>query len=238
MRRIFLTVISEDPIMIPMVSDPLPFLDRADAGRELARKMLTFKGKKSVLILGLLRGGVEVGRALADALKLPLFPYAVRKIGHPENPEYALGALAEGGGTFLDEPTMHASGLDFADIEPIIEEEMKELSRRKSTFRSDPLPPLDGKTVILTDDGAATGSTLFATIEDMRKAQVRHLIIALPVAPHETVRKLRESVDEVIVLAEPSPFLAVGQWYITFTQLTDEEVQRMLHSAPRNKRIE
>jgi predicted phosphoribosyltransferase len=210
------------------MDDPLPLLDRNDAGVMLARALKGYRKKKSAVVVGLLRGGVEVGRALSDELDLPLLPWNVRKIGHPRNAEYALGAIAEGGGTFLDEEVMEAEGLSFTDIEPIVEEELRELSRHKRAF-----PPVDhslvgGKTVLLTDDGAATGATLFAALDDMRATHAKRVIVALPVCPPDTAARLRERADDAVILSEPVPFLAVGHWYLSFPQLTDEDVQRLL----------
>ncbi len=214
-----------------MTAVTLPFSDRQDAGAKLAKKLTKFKGKKQTVIAGLLRGGLAVGRVLADRLSLPLVPYIVRKIGHPLNPEYGLGAIAEGGGTVLDESVMRAEGLEFSDIEPIIEAQMEELKRRKARFPRKDMPSFAGKTVILTDDGAATGATMLAVIEDMKHANAARIIVALPVCPPATAARLGEKSDDVIVLAEPSPFLAVAQWYVSFPQLTDEEVLALLDTS-------
>lgn len=208
----------------------LPFPSRTDAGTALAASLAKFTGAKNTLILALVRGGVVIGRALADELKLPLFPFVVRKLGHPGHREYALGAIAEGGGTYLDETSMRMSGITWEDMEPVIEEETKELERRKETYLVRARPDLAGKTVILTDDGAATGATLFAAIEDLKKAKVKKIIVALPVSPPDTAMRLQEKADEVITLATPEPFEAVGLWYSEFPQIEDEEVLRLLAS--------
>lgn len=205
-----------------------PFQTRTEAGNALAGELAAYKGAKDTLILALVRGGVVIGRALADQLRLPLFPYIVRKLGHPGHREFALGAIAEDGATFLDEATMRAHGVEWADMEPIIEEEMRELERRKSAYLVQARPDLKGKTVILTDDGAATGATLFAAIEDLRKAEVKKVIVALPVGPPDTTEQLKEKADEAIILATPEPFEAVGLWYREFPQIEDEEVLRLL----------
>ncbi len=210
------------------IPDPLPYMDRADAGRRLAEALQGFRGRKDTVVIGLLRGGMAVGRPLADALSLPLLPWNVRKIGHPANPEFALGAIAEGGGTSLDEDVMESEGLAFADIEPIIEEEMREMRRRRNVFAMQDIPLLAGKIILITDDGAATGATLFAVLEDMRKAQAERIVIALPVAPRDTAERLRREADEVVVLATPAPFYAVGQWYLSFPPLRDEDVLELL----------
>ncbi|MDD4318878.1 MAG: phosphoribosyltransferase family protein [Candidatus Peribacteraceae bacterium] len=214
----------------------LPFFDRRDAGTQLARRLEHLRDGKNVLVLGLLRGGAEIGRTLADALGLPLHPYAVRKIGHPANPEFAIGAIAQGGGTFLDEVFMQAESITFEELEPVIEEELRELRRRKEIFAEAPVP-LRGKHIILTDDGAATGATMFAAIEDMRAAGVGRITVALPVAAPDTAERLRGLADETTILATPSPFLAVGQWYVFFPQLTDRDIRALLrHKPPKRTR--
>ncbi|OIO53055.1 hypothetical protein AUJ46_06105 [Candidatus Peregrinibacteria bacterium CG1_02_54_53] len=194
----------------------------------LAEALQKFAGVKGALILALVRGGVVVGRALADTLKLPLYPYVVRKLGHPGHREYALGAVAEGGGTFLDETAMRMGGVDRQDMEPIIAEETEELKRRKEAYLVSARPSLKDKTVILTDDGAATGASLFAAIEGLRKMEVKRIIVALPVCPPDTALRLTEKTDDVVVLATPEPFEAVGLWYREFSQVEDEEVLHLL----------
>jgi len=209
----------------------LPFSSRTDAGLKLAASLRSYAGKKDVLILALVRGGVVVGKAIADALKLPLFPLVVRKLGHPAHREFALGAIAEGGGTFLDESSMRMSGITWEDMEPIIEEEMEKLKRRKEVYAVRARPDLSGMTVILVDDGAATGASLFAAIDDLRTYKVRKIIVALPVSPPDTAVKLTEKADDVVVLATPDPFEAVGQWYEDFPQVEDQEVVKLLASG-------
>ncbi len=206
----------------------LPLETREAAGRMLAGKLAAYAGKKNVLVLALVRGGIVVGHAMAHILTLPLYPYVVRKIGHPGHREFALGAIAEGGSTSLDEATMRAHGIEWEDIQPIIDEEMKELKRRKAVYTVKPRPLLKGKTIILTDDGAATGSTLFAAIDDLRKAGVKKIVVAIPVAPPNTASILKLRADEVHVLATPEPFDAVGKWYKRFEQVEDEEVLTLL----------
>lgn len=214
-----------------MAEYPLPFPDRTVAGRLLAEKLLEYKGKKDTLVLALVRGGVVVGAELAKALQLPLFPYIVRKLGHPGHREYGLGAIAEGGETYLDDAAMRYAGVTWEDLEPVMEEEMRELKRRQKTYLVEARPPLQGKTVILTDDGAATGGTLFAAIADLRKAGVVKIVVALPVCPPDTAAKLRKCVDEAVILETPVPFSAVGQWYLHFPQVEDEEVLTHLRFA-------
>ncbi|MFH1444583.1 MAG: phosphoribosyltransferase family protein [Candidatus Peregrinibacteria bacterium] len=206
----------------------LPFRSRTDGGIRLAEALKQFKNAKSTCILALVRGGVVVGRALANELKLPLYPYVVRKLGHPTHREYALGAIAENGSTYLDEPTMRMSGISWEDLEPIIEEETEELKRRKDAYSVAARPDLTGTTVILVDDGAATGASLFAAIEDLRKAKVKKIVVALPVCPPDTVAQLKKKTDDITVIATPEPFEAVGLWYQEFPQVEDAEVLQLL----------
>ncbi len=208
----------------------LPFPDRDSAGSVLAQKLVTFKGKKDTLILALVRGGVVIGAAMASVLSLPLYPYIVRKLGHPAHREYGIGAIAEGGATHMDDATMRAYGVTWEEMQPVIEEETEELARRKDTYPVKARPPLKGKTVILTDDGAATGVTLFAAIDDLRKASVKKIVVALPVCPPDTAQLLRKKADDVIILATPEPFDAVGKWYVDFPQVEDDEVLRLLQT--------
>lgn len=212
----------------------LPFHTRKDAGVRLASLLQTYKGNRDTLILALVRGGVAIGHALATELSLPLFPYVVRKLGHPGHREYGLGAIAEGGSTHLDEPMMKMQGLTWVDLEPIAEEEMAEMKRRVQAYTTvAPRPDLKGKTIILTDDGAATGGTMLAAIEDMRRSHVKKVIVALPVSPPDTKELLARKADEIAILATPEPFNAVGQWYRDFPQLEDDEVLRLLRSVPK-----
>ncbi|MBI3331693.1 phosphoribosyltransferase [Candidatus Peregrinibacteria bacterium] len=206
----------------------LPFHDRTQAGEELGKALLKYTAEPDTLILALVRGGVVIGRAVADVLDLPLYPYIVRKLGHPGHREFGLGAIAEGGATYLNEAAMIWNDLHWQDMEPVIEEETAEMERRRAAYMVEARPPLAGKTILLTDDGAATGSTLFAAIDDLRKAKVKKIIVALPVAAPDTAEELRKRADEVVILATPSPFNAVGQWYLEFPQVEDAEVLQTL----------
>ncbi len=207
---------------------PLPFKNRKQAGDALAEALLHHAHPVDALILALVRGGVVIGAALASRLRLPLFPYIVRKIGHPANPEFGLGALAEGGATYVDSASLADQGLTMEDLRPVIEKEMRELKRRKKAYTIRPLPHLAGRTIILTDDGAATGATLFAAIEDLRAAHAGRITVALPLCPPDTALRLGEAADDLVVLATPEPFTAVGQWYADFPQVEDDEVRHLL----------
>ncbi len=206
----------------------LPFHTRMDAGVQLSAELAELKNAEDTYIFALVRGGVVTGAALARELALPLYPYIVRKLGHPDHREYALGAIAEGGATFLDEQAMTLTGTTWADLEPVVEEEMAELKRRRTAYLAAGRPDPGGKTIIVTDDGAATGATLFAAIEDLRNAKAKRIVAALPVCPPDTAARLRERADDVRILAEPAAFHAVGQWYREFPQVEDEEVLRLL----------
>jgi len=208
----------------------LPFPTRTDAGLALSQELTEYKDAKDTLILALVRGGIVIGKALSDELNLPLHPYIVRKLGHPGHREYALGAIAEGGSTFLDDAMMNVHDLNWKNLEPIIDEEMKELARRKEKYMVKPRPDLKGQTVILTDDGAATGATIFAAIEDLRKVKVKKIVVALPVCPPDTAKLLTSKADETVFSATPATFYAVGQFYIDFEQVEDEEVLGLLKS--------
>lgn len=207
-----------------------PFADRTEAGVFLAEKLTHYAGAPATLILALVRGGVAVGQAMTDRLQLPLFPYVVRKIGHPGHREFGVGAIAEGGSITWDADTRKMYGLTSEDLQPIVDEEQRELRRRVQAYAVTTRPPLRGKTVILTDDGAATGGTMLAAIEDVRKANADKVVVALPVAPPDTALRLRERADETIILSTPSTFNAVGQWYLSFPQLSDGDVLTMLRS--------
>lgn len=216
--------------MVPLMAD-LPFQNREDAARTLAKRLQQYSGKKNTLILALVRGGVVIGRTMADELMLPLYPYVVRKLGHPLHREFGLGAIAEGGVTRLDDAEMQLHGVSWEEMEPVIEEETLELARRKETYLVRARPDLSGKTIILTDDGAATGMTLIAAIEDLRKANVKKIVAAVPVCPPETADLLRAKADTLVVLATPKSFDAVGKWYEEFPQVEDNEVISILASV-------
>lgn len=208
----------------------LPLETRESAGRILAGSLGAYAGKNNALILALVRGGVVVGDAIAAILDLPLYPYVVRKLGHPGHREFGLGAIAEGGSTTLDEATMLSHGTTWNEMEPVIDEEMQELNRRKAAYAIRPRPDLAGKTVILTDDGAATGSTMLAAIQDMEKAKVKKVVVALPVCPPHTAKLIRKKADQLVTIATPEPFEAVGKWYRQFDQVEDEEVIALLRN--------
>lgn len=195
------------------------FPDRVVAGQQLAKALTHYKNQPNLVVFGLPRGGVVTAAAVAEALQAPLDIVITRKIGAPGNPEYAVGALPETG-----EPILY--GVNQASVANIIQKEQGELARRIKQYRKDK-PPLNlkNKTVILVDDGIATGLTMQAAIQSLRQQHPTRLIVAVPVAPPDTVTKLRNQVDELIVLQQPEDFMAVGQFYEKFDQVSDDEVQ-------------
>lgn len=218
---------------------PRPLYDRADAGRQLAAKLRPYAGRQDLLVLGLPRGGVPVAYEIAKALHAPLDIFVVRKLGVPGHEELALGAIASGGIRVLNEEIVHALALSDDEIEAVVAREQKEIERRERTYRGD-RPPFNvqGKTVILVDDGVATGATLRAAITALRTQQPAKLIAAVGVAPVETCDVLETEVDELVCLLKPDPFWAVGLWFADFSPTTDEEVQRLLAQADELLRTE
>ena len=208
------------------------FLDRDEAGRRLAEKLDSYRDDPSGLILALPRGGVAIGYELSRALHLPLDVFITRKIGAPDNPEYAIGALSETGAVYLNPDAVEAFHLTHTDLNELIEAAREEIARRQQCYRNgSPLCSLTGRTVILVDDGLATGATFFATVKAVTELSPRRLVAAIPVAPLDNLGLVRSQVDEFIVLATPEPFFAVGHHYRCFTQVTDTEVLEYLRAA-------
>lgn len=208
------------------------FTDRRDAGVRLAEALSFLKGRPDLLILAVPRGGVVVGFEVARVLEAPLDVVIARKIGAPQNPELAIGAVAPDGTTVLDEELVAALGVSREYIRTAAERARQEIGRRLLTYRGDrPAPVVAGKTVVLVDDGVATGATTQAAIRYLRQQQPRELILAVPVGPPDTVRMLEREVDRAVVLSTPEPFWAVGAFYDMFEQTTDEEVVDLLRQA-------
>ena len=209
------------------------FRDRAHAGRVLASALAEYAGRDDVVVLALPRGGVPVAAELARQLGAPLDVLVVRKLGVPGHEELAVGAIAPGGVLVLDDRLVRRLGLTRADIEALVARELSELARRQAAFRDNrPPPDLEGKTVILVDDGLATGATMRAAAEAVRKEHPARIVVAVPVAAAETCDEFREDVDEIVCAFTPAPFQAVGLWYEDFTQTTDDEVRELLgHDA-------
>jgi predicted phosphoribosyltransferase len=210
------------------------FRDRIDAGRQLAERLRGLALRGSIVVLGLPRGGVPVAREVAAALGAPLDVCVVRKLGAPFNPELAVGAIAFGGVTVYNESLLAEFGLDESDIEGTRQREHAELLRRERAYRGS-RPPLElkGKTVILVDDGIATGATMHAAVMATRKLEPKSVIVAVPTSAVDSVARLEDVADRVIALATPEPYFGVGAWYAEFPQLADADVLRCLEaSAP------
>jgi predicted phosphoribosyltransferase len=209
------------------------FLDRHDAGRKLAQSLLRLQGENPV-VLGLPRGGVPVAYEVALVLHAPLDVFIVRKLGVPGREELAMGAIASGGVRVLNHEVIAAYHIPQAIIEQVTRQEMETLERYERDYRGDlPPPEVRGRTVILIDDGLATGSTMRAAVAAMRHLEPDRLVVAVPVAAASTCEELRDQVDEVVCLMTPEPFFAVGSWYRDFSQTSDAEVRSLLRLAER-----
>ncbi len=206
------------------------FTDRIQAGNLLAQKLSSYRGKNAV-VLGLARGGVVTARSLADTLDLPLDVLVVKKIGAPGEAELAIGALSPDGVSFIDWRFAQALGVDEDYVKEAISRQSSAIREKTLLYRKGKKPYKFGeKSVILVDDGAATGATLEAAITWLRKKHAKKIVVALPVAPKELLPKIAPEADELIVLETPENFGAVGQFYEKFKQVTDEEVVRLLQS--------
>lgn len=206
------------------------YLDRREAGAVLAESLKAFKNQKDTIILGLPRGGVPVAYEVAQTLRTPLDVFIVRKLGVPGQPELAMGAIASGNTVIFNEDIIHHLGISKTAIDRIIQAEKIELARREQSYRGKkPFPDLTRKTVILIDDGIATGATMRAAVKALRQMHPTKIVIAVPVAEKSTCKKMSEIADEVICPQQPDDFYAVGAWYENFSQTTDEEVRELLN---------
>lgn len=214
------------------------FEDRTDAGRVLAGHLSRYANRNDVMVLALPRGGMPVAYEVARALRAPLDVFLVRKLGTPGQEELALGAIASGGVLVLNDDVVEALGIPQHIIESIVAREFKELERRERQYRGS-RPPLavSGKIAIVVDDGLATGSTMRAAALALRQMSPSKVVVAVPVASAVTCERLRAEVDEVICVATPDNFFAVGQWYRNFEQTTDEEVRGLLERPVDLKRM-
>jgi len=210
----------------------LPLRDRRHAGRVLAERLEHLRGQPGLLVLALPRGGVAVGFEVAHALQAPLDVFVVRKLGFPGHEEYAMGAIA-GGGVRVMNP-MPGISVSPDDVAAVVAREQDELVRRERLYRGDrPAVSARGRTVIVVDDGLATGSTMRAAVTAIRQQHPAHLVVAVPVGAEDTCTMLRGEADEVVCAAMPAPFRAVGLWYRDFPQATDDEVHELLDEARR-----
>jgi predicted phosphoribosyltransferase len=208
------------------------FRDRVEAGRSLAELLSGYAGRDDVIVLALPRGGVPVGYEVAKALGAPLDVLVVRKLGVPGHEEFAMGAIASGGLLVLDQDLVRRLGIGRAEIERTVAAELRELERREAAYRDGREPPqLEGKTVILVDDGLATGSTMRAAALAVRQANPARIVVAVPVAAAQTCDEFRDVVDEIVCGLTPQPFQAVGLWYDDFSQTSDDEVRALLSEA-------
>jgi predicted phosphoribosyltransferase len=206
-----------------------PCRDRRDAGRRLADKLGAYANRTDVIVLALPRGGVPVGFEVASALGVPLDVFIVRKLGLPGQEELAIGAIATGGVRVLDRDLIRVARVSDADVERVTVAEQAELERRERQYRGDrPFPDVRNKTVILVDDGLATGSSMRAGVQALRQEGAGRIVVAVPVAAPETCDAFREIADDIICAETPEPFRAVGLWYDDFSQTTDEEVHDIL----------
>ena len=213
------------------------FRDRTAAGKHLATKLLSYKDRPDVLVLALPRGGVPVAFEVAQALGVPLDIFLVRKLGVPGHEELAMGAISTGGVRVLNEDVVDYLRIPEHIIDALAAEELKELERRELAYRGNrPEPDVKGKTVILIDDGLATGSTIRAAAQALRQQEPKRIIVAVPVSAAQTCDEYRIGVDEIICAVTPEPFFGVGRWYLDFSQTTDEEVRDLLDRARGEKR--
>lgn len=208
------------------------FKNREEAGELLAQELVAFRNDPSGILLALPRGGVTVGYQLSLALHLPLDVLITRKIGAPGNPEYALGAVSETGAVYWNREALSGLSLSDRDLAMAVQAQQKEVSRRVALYRQGrPFPNLKDRTVIIVDDGLATGATFFASVATVREAHPRRIIGAVPVGPRSTIQEARGLVDQLVVLRVPDPFYAVGHFYRNFEQVEDREVLQYLNLA-------
>ncbi len=210
----------------------MKFRDRIEAGQRLAARLTKYANRADVLVLALPRGGVPVGYEVAQELNAPLDVFVVRKLGVPGHEELAMGAIASGGVRVLNRSVVEGLNIPEHVIDAAAARELHELERRERAYRDDrPAPEVQGRTVILVDDGIATGSTMRAAVEALRQLAASHIVVATPTAALSTVREMRPDVDELVAVMTPADFAGVGQWYEDFSQTTDEEVRDLLERA-------
>ncbi len=210
----------------------MTFRNREEAGRRLVDRLIQYREDPAALILALPRGGVVVGYQLSLGLHLPLDVFITRKLGAPDNPEFAMGAVGETGTVYLNPDAMATYALSPTDLEEVVHVQQREIARRQVLYRQGRhLLTLTDRIVLLVDDGIATGSTFFASVQSIKRLKPRRLIGAMPVGPVEIIQEARRQVDELVVLATPDPFWAVGNHYIDFAQVSDHDVVEYLNLA-------
>jgi predicted phosphoribosyltransferase len=211
---------------------PRPFRDRREAGRLLAPLLRHYAGRNDVVVLALPRGGVPIAYEVAVAIGAPLDVFTVRKLGVPGHEEFAMGAIASGGASVLDEGVIAGLGISHNEVVRITEQERQELERREHLYRDHrTYPELDGKIVILVDDGIATGASMLVAVSALRQKDPAKIIVAIPVAPVDSCALLRKYADELICYSTPERFGGVGAWYEDFSQVSDDEVRTLLNQA-------
>ncbi len=210
----------------------VPIKNRKVAGEALAEKLSDYRDRDDVLVLALPRGGVPVAAEIAEALDAGLDLMIVRKLGLPAWEELAMGAIASGGVKVLNDDVIRSHNVSETDIEKVAKKEKAELERRDRTYRGDRAAPrIKGRCVILVDDGIATGATMEAAIDALRRQEPAQVVLAVTVAPQETLDRLAGKVDHIACLATPEPFMAIGKWYEDFGQTSDDEVRKLLDRA-------
>jgi predicted phosphoribosyltransferase len=208
------------------------FRDRADAGRQLARALSAYAGRSDVLVLALPRGGVPVAYEVAQALGAPLDVFVVRKLGVPGHEELAMGAIASGGVRVINDDVVQALAIPDHTVNRIAAQEQQELARREQAYRGTrPAPQVQGRVVILVDDGLATGATMRAAVAAVQQQVPARVVVGAPVAAPEVCAEFARLVDDVVCIATPEPFHGVGIWYDSFSQTTDDQVRRLLEGA-------
>lgn len=208
------------------------FRDRREAGKKLAQKLSVYAGRQDVTVLALPRGGVPVAYEVARALNAPLDVFIVRKLGMPGREELAIGAIASGGVRVLNQDIIRILSIPDEVVEFIVRREGQELERREKLYRGGrAMPEIRDRTIILIDDGLATGASMRAAIEGVRAQHPARIVIAVPTAAIETYEALQDEVDEILCMITPEPFYGVGYWYQDFSQITDEEVRNLLQEA-------
>ena len=214
-----------------------PYINRFDAGRELAKLLTRYAGLDDLLVLALPRGGVPVAFMVAGVLGAPLDVMLVRKLGVPGQEELAMGAIATGPVRVINHDVVRMLGITPQVIDAVADRESVELSRREQEYRGErPRPQVAGKTIILIDDGLATGASMRVAVAALRQQGPARIVVAVPVAPPDTARELADEVDELVCPETPEPFFGVGQWYRNFEQTTDEEVRDLLTRATKAAR--